>query len=81
MLQFTVAIALVFCCNVKPVEGDGQEIATVFVVVRATVSDGRAAEKRSGKDNGGIRFALPPYDWVWANTALFMVRGLMIASI
>ena len=33
---------LVFCCKVKPVEGDGQEIATVFVVVRAMLSDGRA---------------------------------------
>jgi hypothetical protein len=35
---------LVFCCNVKPVEGEGQEIATVFVGVRATVSDGGPAE-------------------------------------
>ena len=29
------------CCRTNPVEGDGQETATVFVVVRATVSDGR----------------------------------------
>ena len=32
---------LVFFCNVKPVEGDGHETATVFVAVRAMVSDGR----------------------------------------
>ena len=43
LLQFTVARPLVFCCNVKPVEGEGQERATVFVVVRATVSDGGIA--------------------------------------
>ena len=44
LLQFTVVMPLVFCCNVKPVEGDGQETATVFVVVRATVSKGRMAD-------------------------------------
>jgi len=40
LLQFTVAMPLLFCCNVKAVQGDGQEMATVFVVVRAMVSDG-----------------------------------------
>ena len=43
LLQFTVAMPLVFCCKVKPVEGDGHERDTVFVVVRATVSDGGMA--------------------------------------
>ena len=43
LLQFTVAMPLVFCWSVKPVEGDGQDTATVFVVVRATVSDGGIA--------------------------------------
>jgi hypothetical protein len=31
----------VFCCKVKPVEGESQDTATVFVVVQAMVSDGR----------------------------------------
>ena len=44
LLQFTVAMPLVFCCKVKPGEGEGQERATVFVVVRATVSDGGMLE-------------------------------------
>ena len=43
LLQFTVAKPLVFSSNKKPVEGDGQETASVFVVVRATVSDGGIA--------------------------------------
>ena len=30
-------------CNLKPVEGDGQETTTLFVVVCATVSDGGTA--------------------------------------
>jgi len=38
LLQFTVAMPLVFCCKVKPVEGDGQERATVFVIARAAMS-------------------------------------------
>src|SRR5438552_2039541 len=29
-----------FCCNVKPVEGEGQETTTMFVVVRAMVTGG-----------------------------------------
>ena len=40
LLQFTELTLLVFCCNVQPVEGDGQETATVFVVVRVMVSVG-----------------------------------------
>ena len=43
LLQFTVARPLVFCCKVKPVEGEGQETATLFAVVRATVGDGGMA--------------------------------------
>src|SRR5208282_149466 len=34
LLQLTDAKPLVFCCNVHPVEGEGQESATAFVVVR-----------------------------------------------
>ena len=44
LLQFTAVMPLVFCCNVNPVDGDGQETTTVFVVVRATVSDGGMEE-------------------------------------
>ena len=33
LLQFTELTLLVFCCSVQPVEGDGQETATVLVVV------------------------------------------------
>ena len=40
LLQFTDPMPLVFCCNRKPVEGDGQKTATVFVVVRAMESNG-----------------------------------------
>src|SRR5262245_37589232 len=40
LLQFTEATLLVFCCNVQPVEGEGQKTATVFVVVRAIESNG-----------------------------------------
>ena len=29
-----------FCCNAKPVEGDGQETITIFVCVRRIVSNG-----------------------------------------
>ena len=43
LLQFTVAKPLVFCCNVKPGEGDGEVTATVSVVVRETVSEGGIA--------------------------------------
>jgi len=43
LLQFAVPIPFVFCCRVKPVEGEGQETAMVFVVVRAMVSDGGIA--------------------------------------
>ena len=55
MLQFGVAIPLVFCCSVKPVEGDGQETATVFVVVRAMVSSGEP-----GVCTAEIRLQKPP---------------------
>ena len=44
LLQFTVAMPLVFCCNVKPGEGEGHERAMVFVVVRATASEGGIGE-------------------------------------
>src|ERR1044071_350451 len=40
LLQFTELTLLVFCCNTKPVEGEGQETATVFVGVRAMESNG-----------------------------------------
>ena len=40
LLQFTELTLLVFCCNTKSVEGDGQNTATVFVVVRAMESNG-----------------------------------------
>jgi hypothetical protein len=38
-VQFGVATS-VFCCNVKSVEGEGQDTANVFVVVRTIVSNG-----------------------------------------
>src|SRR6185295_16649871 len=37
--QFAVA-RFVFCCRSNPVEGEGQETTTVFVVVRVMVSNG-----------------------------------------
>ncbi len=43
LLQFTVARPLVFCCKVKPGEGEAQETTTVFVVVQAMVSEGGRA--------------------------------------
>ena len=43
LLQLAVAMPLVFCCNVKPREGDSQDRANVFVVVRAIVRDGGMA--------------------------------------
>jgi hypothetical protein len=38
-IQFVVARS-VFCCKVKPGEAEGQDTATVFVVVRVMVSNG-----------------------------------------
>src|SRR6266550_2123442 len=38
-VQFVVA-ALVLCCNVKSAAGEGHDTASVFVVVRAMVSNG-----------------------------------------
>ena len=40
LLQFTVAIPLVFCCKRKSVEGEVQETATVLVVVRRILKAG-----------------------------------------
>jgi hypothetical protein len=40
LLQFKEAMPLVFCCKVKAPAGEGQDTATVFVVVRAMVSNG-----------------------------------------
>ena len=40
LLQFTELTLLVFCCNTKPVESEGQKTATVFVAVRAMESNG-----------------------------------------
>jgi hypothetical protein len=40
LLQFGVAMLLVFCCNVKPVEGEGQEMATVFGAARSIFNNG-----------------------------------------
>ncbi len=40
LLQFAELTLLVFCCNVQPVDGDGQETARVLVVVRLIVSAG-----------------------------------------
>jgi len=40
LLQFTELTLFVFCCNVQPVEGDGQVTATVFVVVRTMDNNG-----------------------------------------
>ena len=40
LLQFTDMIPLVFCCNVKPVQGEGQDTATVLVVVSRILSNG-----------------------------------------
>ena len=43
LLQFNEAMPLVFCCNVKPSAGEGQDTATVFVAVRMMVSNGTPA--------------------------------------
>lgn len=40
LLQCPERMSSVFCCNTKPVEGDGHEITTVFVVVRKMASRG-----------------------------------------
>ena len=40
LLQFTDATPFVFTCKLEPVEGEGQNTATVFVVVRAMESNG-----------------------------------------
>ena len=40
LLQFTELTLLVFCCRFQPVEGEGQETATVLVVVRKMESNG-----------------------------------------
>ena len=40
LLQFTEATLFVFCCNVKPVEGDGHETIAVFVGVMVMASNG-----------------------------------------
>ncbi len=44
LLQFTEPTLLVFCCNTKPGEGDGQKTATVLVVVRAMESNGASGD-------------------------------------
>ena len=40
LLQFTEATPFVFCCSVKPVEGDGHETIAVFVAVTVMASNG-----------------------------------------
>ena len=40
LLQFSELTLLVFCCRFQPVEGDGQETATVLVVVWKTDNQG-----------------------------------------
>src|ERR1044071_799484 len=42
LLQSSVAMPFVFCCSVQPAEGEGQETATVFVIVIQMFSDGAA---------------------------------------
>ena len=55
MLQFTVAMPLVFSWSVKPVEGDGQDTATVFVVVRRMLNSGAP-----GVCTAAMRLQKPP---------------------
>ena len=43
LLQFNGAMPLAFCCKVNAAAGEGQETATVFVVVRVMVSNGPPA--------------------------------------
>lgn len=43
LLQFAEAMPLVFCCNVKSDDGEGQDRTAVFVAVRAMVSNGTPA--------------------------------------
>ena len=40
LLQFTLATLLVFCCRLKPVEGEGHDTNAVFVVVSVMESNG-----------------------------------------
>ena len=40
LLQFTLLTPFVFCCKLKPVEGEGQETKAVFVAVSLMLNKG-----------------------------------------
>lgn len=56
MLHFAEHTLLVICCNWQAAEGDGQKIATVFVVVRADVSRLRQGFRGFGGESEGTLF-------------------------
>ena len=60
VVQFVV-LRLVFCCNVKPVEGDGQETSAVLVSVSLIVNKGAPGVWTTNSDqNPPVSEKLPP---------------------
>src|SRR5712671_5195627 len=58
--QFAV-LRLVFCCNAKPVEGDGHETSAVLVGVSLIVNGGAAGVCTANSDqNPPVSEKLPP---------------------
>ena len=62
LLQFTVLMPLVFCCKLKPVEGDSQETIAVLVEVMVMASSGTpgVCTTESKLQKPPVREKLPP---------------------
>jgi hypothetical protein len=78
LLQFAEPNRLVFCWRTNPVEGEGHEITTVFVIVRLMLSEG------GGAGAGGTlnRYAVPAF-WarcVSSNIAPMITRSFPTAA-